>query len=72
MPDVYRLKSTTIAIQINDGLTVPLTLPRGAEVTVISKLEYGVFVDCLWEDNKIQMLARDVTDRGEFVRSAEI
>ena len=66
MSDRYRIKSPTIAISLQDGRHVALTVPSGAIITV-EKIDGNKLVEVTWDGTIYLMFAQDIRARGEEI-----
>ena len=64
--DRYRIKSPTIALSLQDGRHVAMTVPSGAIITV-GKIDGNELVEVTWEGTIYLMFAQDVRSRGEEI-----
>ena len=64
----YRIKSSTIALFVENGSRIARTIPAGAivEIENSSSLLDGL-VEVIWEERKAMMFAQDVRSRGERI-----
>jgi len=61
----FKLRNSTLAIEIVNGQRVRVTVPARTILKVISGLgDDGQMVDVLWEDRQVRMFAVDVITRG--------
>ena len=61
----YRLKSHTLAIQTSeDNQRVPITLPEGAMVQVLTEMNGNRLIDVVWEGKTVMMFTIDLRNRG--------
>lgn len=67
----YRLKSATIAVEVDGGKDVTIMLPSHAVVTLLEQLTAAMppnhLVNVQWTDKKLRMFAADILERGERV-----
>jgi hypothetical protein len=64
----YRMKTPTLAIMIDDGHKIPITVPRGGEIEVVGgPLDGDRLLDVRWEGKPVMMFTTDIRERGERV-----
>ncbi len=69
----FRMKTPTLAIMAQDGVKVPVMIPKGAEVEVLDgPLNGNRLVDVRWEGKTVMVFTNDVRDRGERVDAAKV
>jgi hypothetical protein len=65
----YRLKSATIAVEVDGGKEVMFMLPSQAVVTLLEQLTAAMppnhLVNVQWTNRKLRMFAADIQERGE-------
>lgn len=68
----YRMKTPTLAILVQDGERVPMTIPSGGIVRVLAwdHLDSDL-LGVEWEGKVMLMLAAVLRDRGELVSGAD-
>ena len=61
----FKLRNSTLAIEIVNGKRVRVTVPPRTTLKVISGLDDdGQMVDVLWEGRQVRMFAVDLITRG--------
>jgi hypothetical protein len=70
--EVYRLSIPTIGIQIADGETNRVVIPREAILTIVKSNaeDNDSMVECICGRDTVLILAFDLRERGERVTSA--
>jgi hypothetical protein len=64
----YRLTSPTVALFVEFGRHVVVTVPAGAIVTLGSEtIDDSKLVNATWENKRVMMLAKEVRTRGEEI-----
>ncbi len=64
----YRMKTPTLAILVQGGERVPMTIPSSGIVRVLRQNHFDIHqVDVEWEGKVMLMFAVDLRDRGELV-----
>ena len=70
----FKLRNSTLAIEIVNGKRLRMAVPARTILKVISGLDNdGQMVDVLWEDRQVRMFAVDLIARGTEIpdRSAK-
>lgn len=61
----YRITSHTLAIHTNDDdRRIPITIPEGATVEVLTEMNGNRLVDVIWEGKTAMMFTVDLRNRG--------
>lgn len=69
--ECYRLKTPTLAIMVQEGQRIPVTIPLGGVVKLVDgPLNGERLVDVEWEAKPLLMFSVDPRDRGEIVEAA--
>jgi hypothetical protein len=62
----YRMRIPTVAVSIDDGQKVMVTIPEGGEIEVVGgPLDSDGFLDVSWEGKSVRMFGIDIRERGE-------
>jgi hypothetical protein len=75
MNETYRLKSSILGIQNNNGRECAVTIPADTVLTVHGNVSQADgLVECDWDGTKVSLFARDIRERGiqvgDLARSA--
>ena len=66
---LFRLKRSTLAIDVIDGKHTAVSVPAGATIEVLPGSSNGdTTVEVLWDGRVVVMFAVDVTERGTEVK----
>lgn len=64
----FRMITPTLAIRDQDGLKIPVTVPKGSEIEVVDgPLDGDRLLDVLWEGQAVMMFTTDIRERGEQI-----
>jgi hypothetical protein len=67
-----RLKTSTLAIVVNDGQNLPITIPAGDLVQVVDGWLSGARLLAVeWEGKTVMMFTTDIREHGERLDSSE-
>jgi hypothetical protein len=68
----FRLKSSTLAIMTEDHAKIPVVIPNGAEVEVITgPMNSNRLVDVNWDGKTVMVFIKDLRDRGERLETVQ-
>lgn len=64
----FRMITPTLAIRDQDGLKIPVTVPKGSGIEVVDgPLDGDRLLDVLWEGQAVMMFTTDIRERGEQI-----
>jgi hypothetical protein len=59
----YRLKTSTLVIMVKDGQKTSMTIPQGAEVEGLGRLDGDRLLDVLWKRKTVMMFTTNIYKR---------
>lgn len=70
LPQMYRIKTPTIAVLVAGGREVIVTIPQG-DVIEVSRIELDTLrmLRSTWNGNHVRMFAVDLEERGELLEA---